>query len=55
MTSSKVIELIFAALEIASNAILLAQSMKLLVAPSDQFVRIGLMTDIPNYLITFKV
>ena len=49
------VERTFRALEVSSNAVLLAQRMEILVAAGDQLVRVGLMTHVPDDLVLVQI
>ena len=55
MTGSEVIEATLRTLEVAGHPTLLAQGVKVVEPPRDQFVRVGLMTDIPDDTVVVKV
>ena len=55
MTCTEVVKSTFRPLEVAGHTMLLAQGVEVVEPPCDQFVRVGLMTDIPDDTVVVKV
>ena len=55
MTSTEVIEVALAALQVTGHPVFLAQGVEVVVATGDQLVWIRLMADIPNDSIPIKI